>query len=300
MNEQKFAELAAGHAMNALSPADLESFESALAQHPEWTHIVQSDAAIAAGLAEGTPPVAPPLAMRSTLLSMIAALPQDARDVDDTHDADEQQDAGAPPVHAVAPLEQAAEPPASTGEFATTTDFFATVDQTRPVEPPTTTSGIQAIARRNWSKGLFSLAASLVLLVAIGFGAVNLNQWIGRSPAVVALNEIESAPDAQAATVEIADGEGVATAHWSGSLGKAVLVTEGLPTLTTAQTFEMWFVRDDGTPISAGTFAEPGEATTLLAGTIEVGDTIAITVEEAGGSPSGLPTTDPIVAIPTV
>lgn len=297
MNEQEFAELAAGHAMHALSPADLETFESALAQHPEWTHLVQKDAATAATLAEGTPPVAPPLAMRSALLSMIATLPQDARDGQGPEESGAalSQDAGDPPV-----TEAATDEAPATSEFATTTDFFSTVDQTGPVEPPTTTSGIQAIARRNWSKGLFSLAASLVLLVAIGFGAVNLNQWIGRSPAVVALNEIEAAPDAQAATVEIEDGEGVATAHWSGSLGKVVLVTEGLPTLTTAQEFEMWFVRDDGTPISAGTFAAAGEATTLLAGTMEVGDTIAITVEEAGGSPSGLPTTDPIVAIPTV
>lgn len=290
MNEQEFAELAAGHALNALSPADLEAFEAALSQHPEWMHLVQTDAATAATLAERTTPVAPPLAMRSALLSMIATLPQDGPDGSPAPTASP----------ALADEPEVVEERKDESEFATSTDFFATVDDTRPIAPAPTTASIQTIARRNWSKGLFSLAASLVLLVAIGFGAVNLNQWIDRPPAVVALNEIEGATDAQSATVEIADGSGIATAHWSGSLGKAVLVTDGLPTLATDETFEMWFVRGDGTPISAGTFAAAGETTTLLAGEIQAGDTIAITVEQAGGSPSGLPTTDPIVAIPTV
>ena len=65
------------------------------------------------------------------------------------------------------------------------------------------------------------------------------------------------------------------------------------------ESFELWFVRD-GAPISAGTFAsEDGTATALLDGSIEPGDVIAVTVEPAGGSPTGQPTSDPIVAIET-
>ena len=37
----------------------------------------------------------------------------------------------------------------------------------------------------------------------------------------------------------------------------------------------------------------------LLEGTMKPGDTIAVTVEQQGGSPTGEPTSDPIVAIPT-
>ena len=93
-------------------------------------------------------------------------------------------------------------------------------------------------------------------------------------PEVVALQQIEDAPDSQTATAQLTDG-GTATAHWSASVGQAVLVTTGLPALADDQAFEMWFVRD-GQAVSAGTF-EPGaggEATALLDGTVQEGDTI--------------------------
>lgn len=317
MNEQEFAELSAGHALNALSPQDSAAYEHALATHPEWAHIADADAAAVAVLAEGAPAAAPPLAMRGILLSKIMSLPQDAREADaapaalppvpplpafalestpiadaiserrttpepETISAPDDETSGEPETESVADL----------GTVEDTDSGFVDV-------PAPTTTSIQAVSRRNWTRGLFTLAASLVLLVVLGYGAANLNGWINRPAEVVALQEIEGAPDAQSATVEIADG-GVATAHWSGSLGKAVLVTDGLPTIASGETFELWFVRDDGTPVSAGTFAAAGEETTaVLAGAMEVGDTIAVTVEEAGGSPTGVPTTDPIVAIPT-
>ena len=65
------------------------------------------------------------------------------------------------------------------------------------------------------------------------------------------------------------------------------------------ESFELWFVRD-GAAISAGTFtAEDGTTTALLDGALEAGDVIAVTVEPAGGSPTGQPSSDPIVAIET-
>lgn len=147
---------------------------------------------------------------------------------------------------------------------------------------------------RRW----FALAASVVLLVAIGFGAVSLGQQLNPPPAVVALEEIQQAPDAASASVEL-DGGGEATAHWSGELGKAVLVSDGLPSLASDQSYELWFVRDEG-PVPAGVFAvDDGEATALLTAEMHAGDVIAVTVEPAGGSPTGKPSGDPIFAIPT-
>ena len=80
----------------------------------------------------------------------------------------------------------------------------------------------------------------------------------------------------------------------------AVVVTDGLSALPTDKSFELWFVRGDA-PISAGTFevGADGRATALLQGDMQAGDVIAVTVEPAGGSPNGLPSTDPIVVIPT-
>ena len=76
MDEQEFAELAAGAALNALSPADRQSFEAARRAHPEWEHWIETDAATAAALAGTVSDALPPLTLRSTLLSRIATTPQ--------------------------------------------------------------------------------------------------------------------------------------------------------------------------------------------------------------------------------
>ncbi|WP_439591946.1 anti-sigma factor domain-containing protein [Microbacterium sp.] len=293
MNLDEFAELSAGHALGALSPADRAAFEAARAEHPEWSDIVTMDAATVASLADSVALVAPPLTMRGTLLSQLAFTPQDA--------------AEAPVAPIVPPL-----PPLPRDVVLVETQPIETVgdadllappadepphEQGANVEPAPNTAMIQAVSRSNWTRGLLGLAASLVLLVTIGFGAASLGQWLSRPPAVIALQEIEAAPDALSASAEVTGG-GTATAHWSESLGKAVIVTDGLPSIATDKTFEMWFVRADGTPVSAGTF-DARSATTELDGALQEGDAIAITVEPAGGSTSGKPSTEPIVAIPT-
>ena len=284
MNEQEFAESAAGYALNALSPADRQAFEAARAAHPEWEHWIEADAATAAALADTVDDAVPPLTLRSTLLSRIATMPQ-------------LPDAMAAAAAAAEP--GVAEPGVAEPGVAEDAEASEPSDDRTVVDPAPTTTTIQAISRRNWTRGLLTLAASMVLLVALGFGAVTINEYVNRPPAVAALQEIEAAPDAQTASAELSDG-GTATAHWSESVGKAVLVSEGLPQLSDDESFELWFVRDDGA-VSAGTFdaADEGAATALLDGAMEPGDVIAVTVEPAGGSPTGEPSTDPIVAIPT-
>ena len=249
MNEQDFAELAAGYALHALSPDDERAFETARRQHPDWEHLVTADAETAAVLAESVSEVAPPPAVRSALLAQIAG-------------------------DASATVSQ----PAVEAENAPTAE---------PVKP-----------RRWGTRSWFALAASLALLVGVGWGAVTVGERLNTPASVVALNQIESASDAQSETVTLSDG-GEVTAHWSESVGKAVLVSDGLPTIADDESFELWFVRD-GAAIPAGTFtSEDGTATALLEGSIESGDVIAVTVEQAGGSPTGQPTSDPIVQIET-
>ncbi|MBW9093218.1 anti-sigma factor [Microbacterium jejuense] len=257
MDEQEFAQLAAGAALRALSPADLEAFEAARREHPEWEQLVEADAATAAALADAVPGVVPPPAVRAELLSRLTSTPQ----------AQEGSGTSAPSPRAPA---AGSEPPVA------------------PVRR----------APRRWTRGILALAASVALFVALGVGAALISDYVNRPPAVVALQQIEEAPDARSATGEIADG-GSATAHWSESVGKAVVVTEGLPRIAEDETFELWLVRD-GEPLPAGTF-EPASGTTaaLLNGAMEPGDVIAVTVEPQGGSPTGEPSSDPILAIPT-
>jgi anti-sigma-K factor RskA len=271
MNEEEFAALAAGNALHALSSEDRARFEDALAQHPEWQSWVDADEATAAALAEGVRDVVPPAALRNELLARIAVAPQRSTDAGAGGEAD---DVVVPP-----------RPPAPA--------------PVAPVEPAPDTALIQAVSRRNWTRGIFALAACLVLLVALGFASVSINEYLTRTPAAIALADIESAPDAQAASVDVPDG-GTATAHWSEELGKAVLVSDGLPVISDDQSFELWFVRDDGA-VSAGVFetVAGADATVLLDGALEAGDVIAVTVEPEGGAPDGQPTSDPIIAIPT-
>jgi anti-sigma-K factor RskA len=261
MNEQEFAELAAGAALHALSADDERRFRGALAAHPEWQSIVDTDADAAGLLAETSATVDPPASIRSALLAQIAMTPQGSG-----------PDEGGPrEAPAPAPLNAATEEP------------------TADVPKPKT---------RRWGRAVFALAACLAVLVGVGVGAVALNQQLNRPASVVALQEIEAAGDAEQATVALDDG-GTATAHWSGSVGKAVLVADGLPNPGEGETYELWFVRGDA-PVSAGVFdVDGGDATALLDGDMQAGDAIAVTVEQAGGSPTGQPTSDPVIVIPT-
>lgn len=255
MNEEEFADLAAGYALNALSSADRAAFEAERLRHPEWEHWISAYSTTAAVLADGVEDAQPPAAVRSRLLARIGTEPQ--------------VPASGPPGPTDAP--QSA-PGAGVGETA---------------------------PRRRWTRGLFALAASLVLLVVIGFGAASIIQLANRPPAVVALDEIEAAPDAASATVEVTGG-GTATAHWAPSVGEVVLVADGLPRISADDVFELWWVRGDGA-VSAGTFeaGADGASTVLLDGEWQADDVIAVTVEPDGGAPDGVPTTEPIVAIPT-
>jgi len=259
VNEQDFVELTAGYALHALSPDDERAFETARRQHPEWEHHVKTDAETAALLADSVSDVAPPPTLRAALLAQISAVTPETADG------------------------TSAEP-----AVALRADRRERTPEPQPAVKP----------RRRRAQTWFALAASLALLVGVGWGAVFVGERLNTPASVVALDQIQSAPDAQSQTVALADG-GEATAHWSETVGKAVLVSDGLPTIAEDQSFELWFVRD-GAPIPAGVFtSDDGTATALLDGPIESGDVIAVTIEPAGGSPTGQPTSDPIVAIET-
>ncbi|MFJ4222661.1 anti-sigma factor domain-containing protein [Microbacterium sp. NPDC089695] len=260
MNESEFRELAAGAALGALSPDDQQRYHAALAANAGWGDDVDADAETAALLAYAATPVTPPASIRAALMERIASTPQNG----DSH---------VEPVRA--PETTAAE----------------NVDERH-------VPAAHARRERRPLRILFALAACLALLVGVGVGTAAINDYMNRPASVVALDDIRGASDAQQATVQLADG-GSATAHWSASLGTAVLVADGIATLPDDESYELWFVRGDE-PVSAGVFdAHDGGATALLDGEMHEGDAIAVTVEQAGGSPTGTPTSEPIVVIPT-
>ncbi len=244
MEQEEFRDLAAGHALNALSAEDEMRFQELLAAHPAWSTIVATDLDTAAALGDGVVDVVPRPQVRDALLAKITSVPQDV------------------PVTEEAPAPEAA-----------------------PAQ------------RRSRSRMWFALAASLAFILALGIGGLSLGRLLTpEDGAQVALEQIQDAPDAQSASVTLDDGAS-ATAHWSASTGRAVLVTDGMPTLENDKTFEMWLIRD-GSPLPAGTFSSD-DPVAELDGTFHSGDVIAVTVEAAGGSPNGLPTTDAMFAITT-
>jgi anti-sigma-K factor RskA len=275
VNEQTFAELSAGYALGALSPEDELAYREALEAHPEWMPLVEADAAAAALLSEGVADVAPPPALRASLLAQIGA-----------------------PV-----AEPVAEQPSSRED-----DVADPADELHDDDPRAAASGysvgspvteeLQTVQRRNWTRSLFALTASIALLVGIGWGVGALTQDMRAPSAESVLAQIERSDDAQSSTAQLVDG-GEATVHWSPSVDGVVLVADGLPEIADDQSYEAWFVRGSA-PIPAGAFeSSDGSAAMLLEGDMQPEDVIALTIEQSGGSPSGLPTTDPIVAIPT-
>lgn len=261
MNEIDFAELSAARALGALSPDEQRNFDEALAAHPEWAAIVAADEAAAAALADTVTDVAPPAELRASLLARIQDIPQNT-------DADAAADAPPAPFTFVTP----------------------SVESVRSVPI--------ANARRA-RRILFALAASIALVVAIGIGGTMIAGQLNPKPAaVVALEKIESAPDAASAQAGVTGG-GTATLHWSSSLGQAVLVSSGMASLASDRTYELWYLRD-GVPTAAGTFdVSGGSATAQLRGGFQAGDIVAVTVEQQGGSATGQPTTKPVLAIET-
>ena len=144
----------------------------------------------------------------------------------------------------------------------------------------------------------FALAASLALLLAIGAGTTYALLAPRESVGDQTLAEIQRQPDALSATADITGG-GAATLYWSGGLGQAVLVPTGLPSIASDRQFELWYIRD-GAPVPAGVFSPAGlPLSVLLSGRMLPGDAVALTVEAAGGSATGLPTSTPILVIST-
>jgi anti-sigma-K factor RskA len=324
VNVEEFAELSAGHALSALSPEDERTFREALSAHPEWAAIADRDAATAGRLGESVATVEPPAGIRAALLARIGGAAGTVADDKAEIDGPVAVPPPVPSIHpaaAAADFSARAEDPAAdvveeptpaaipevgpapterpTGLVEPLLQPVTAEDRPHPAGPPPSTEAIQTVARRNWTRGLLALAASFVLLIALGTTAVVIGDRLREPASVVALDQIEAAADAQAATVEV-EGGGTATAHWAPSLGKAVLVTDGVDDPGSGKTYELWFVRGDGA-VSAGLFEpdDTGSATAVMKGSMQSGDTIAVTVEDRGGSPTGAPTTEPIIAIPT-
>ncbi|GHF19883.1 anti-sigma factor domain-containing protein [Pseudolysinimonas yzui] len=138
---------------------------------------------------------------------------------------------------------------------------------------------------------LFGAAAAVVIAVGGATVAINLT----REP--TAVEQITAAADYERVVYEMEGGASV-TAVWSASLERAALIIDGMEAAPAGHTYQAWLIDETGRAEPDATFQPNGGALSVaLAGAMDAGDTIGITIEPAGGSET--PTTTPIVVIPT-
>ena len=121
--------------------------------------------------------------------------------------------------------------------------------------------------------GLGAMAAVLIVVMAIGLTRLG---DAGRSEAILA------APDV---TTIVLEGDGIdARFTYSLSEGAGVFVTDSLPDVTPARTYELWLI-DGAGPSPAGLFVPGSDGLAdVLVENVAAGQSIGVTVEPAGGS----------------
>ncbi|WP_336660154.1 anti-sigma factor [Leucobacter sp. USHLN153] len=289
MNEQQFRELSAARALHALVPDEEQAFSRALAAHPEWQSIVDVDRDTAAALGATAPEIAPPAAARGAILAMISSTTQFEAPL--RPEATAQQAQPAPQLEASPQLEQQkqAEQPAQPERARNLPPELAGADDD-------VDDAEQTFSRPRRRAAWFALAASVAVLLVIALALPIGGMRAPRDPVSLALQQVGSANDARTVSAEMPGG-GEATLHWADSVDEAVFVAEDMPAAPEAHDFELWIVRGEQ-PISLGVVrANNDGGAAVVAEGFEPGDALAVTVEEAGGSPTGLPTTDPVVVV---
>ena len=248
---------AGAYALNAMSETERAEFEKLMAGSEQLRAEVTELMDTAVELGASVAPVAPPASLRASVLDAVAKTPQ------------------LPPL-----VEERRE---------------ATRLETAPAETPA-----ELKARTRWSTPLARLgavAAAVALIVGLGFTVRAGVQAQSDMATATQINEIQASADYQRSVVDI-DGGGTATIVWSVALERSALIVDGLKGLPAGSTYELWYIDSDGaTP--AGTFdvGDDGKRSIVLAGDMDAGDTIGVTVEPAGGSK--IPSTDPIIVVQT-
>lgn len=177
---------------------------------------------------------------------------------------------------------------------------MAEISQTRQLPPLGDTTGrpVTVLRPRRWPMwtALTAAAASVVLAVTIAIGTIQTNRELSDELAALQasnaeLGELLAAPDAEVGTAPASTG-GTGILVVSRDQDRAMFMADGLPALPADRTYQLWLVGDE---VRSGGLLDPAGGP-LVAQDVGDLDAVAITVEPAGGSPSG--TTDPILELP--
>ena len=161
-------------------------------------------------------------------------------------------------------------------------------------EPPQNVVPFEPRRRRLVPVLAATTAVAAVVALAVGLWASSLSSDLDEARAALVRERAAAAilVDPEARTVSLKAGEGQLVVNPD---GKAVLVLHGLDPAPSGKTYEMWIVEAERPPVPAGLFPGSERADVVpVEGTVETGDVVAVTVENAGGVDS--PTLPLVVA----
>lgn len=161
---------------------------------------------------------------------------------------------------------------------------LADISTVRPLAPRVT--GPRSAVRRR------PLLAAAAAVVAFGAGAAVWHPWESTPTASLA-DRVIHAQDVHATTEKV--GAASVTLYRSATLGRAVLVTAGMPVAASGRVYELWLQDSQGAMHPAGLMPRRSDATVLVRGTATDARGVGITDEPAGGSP--VPTSKPLALV---
>lgn len=246
------------YALGALTGDEKAAFERSLETSAGLRDEVAGFRAAAAELGLAAPAVQPPPALKADLMARIASLPQEV---------------GPAASEAAAGVVSLAGHREARGSRETSTR--------RPARPR-----IRAFT------ALAAAAAAVVLFLG---GALlgGVLDAVSDSRATDRFAALNAAPDAERSEITLPNG-GRASVVASQQLGYTAVVLNDAPELPPDQAFQLWYVEDGG-PVSAGVMPRVQDGYLVLAGDYTGDETVAMTIEPAGGSAQ--PTTDPMILL---
>jgi len=252
--------LSGAYALNALSDEERDAFEARMSESDEIrTEVTElNDTALLLGRA--VEPVQPSAALRSSILDLIGSTPQ------------------LPKLEAQ--------------------DHAALATLTTPAAPSGQLLQPIPLARQRWFTRpavLLVGAAAAAGLFFSGGALLNAQPNTGNSSYVAqGMSQILAASDVQHTVSTVSTG-GKATLYWSDKLQRSAVVLDGVASLPSSKTYQLWYI--NGSQVaSAGTLeATSNNPSQVLVGDMKQGVTVGITIEPQGGSKQ--PTSSPIVSL---
>ncbi|MFD9547184.1 anti-sigma factor domain-containing protein [Nocardia salmonicida] len=148
----------------------------------------------------------------------------------------------------------------------------------------------RALGKR-WQLRWLTVAAAAIVAVGAGVGIAVVMERADDGTGAVTAQQVLDQPDSKESSVAVPGG-GAMTVYQSKSLGAAAVSFDDMPALPANRSYQLWrLTGESDPPTSVAVMDGPTSVVTA----VDVADTLAVTVEPAGGSPG--PTTLPIVSM---